>query len=440
MKVKIPFYVKEKMQKLINAKFDVYVVGGAVRDSLMGKEPHDWDLFTNATGEDILNIFPNGKVIGNEERQEKILTVVVDDIEISQFRKSGDRKVVGDSLKHHLSTCDFTVNSIACDIEGNIIDPNNGEWDIRQKVLRFVGNPIDRMNEDPLRILRGQRFWATFGTWEDRVVVLDNLDLLDKLPRERIRDEFITILSSKNGLENLTYNKEMILKIIPEYEKVIGMHGGDNHAENVDKHMLNAFKIAHDITKDWRIKLAAFFHDLGKGVCVSNNSETGIHFYQHEKVGAEIVENWMRKYKFSNNDIEFVSTLVRYHMWSYKAGEISKKSYLRMFNNFKSAGISIYDFVMVIYCDHQANNKKPKIKFGDFCKDSWILQRYWECVHTKEPFNKNDLELQGGDIIKIFNKEPGKWVGELMDKMLEAIMNDELINDRLELVKWVKKQ
>jgi len=468
-KIQIPENIKEKMQKLIDNKFEVYVVGGAVRDSILGEEPHDWDLFTNATGEDILKIFPNGKVLGGEERQEKILTVIVDGVEISQFRSNGKRTEVGNDLTTHQSTCDFTCNSIACDIEGNIIDHNNGQFDIHKRNLNFVGNPQDRIKEDPLRILRGYRFWCTFGHWGSH----SNIDLtvLDTLPKERIREEFIKIIQNKNGIENLHNDGygPLTKNILPEFKKVIDMNGGDNHNETVDKHMLSAFKIACEITDDWRIRLATFLHDIGKGECRSyaagcknpeeEMSTTGcggkdfvcgyndnercpfsiIHFYQHDKVGAEIVKNWMNEYKFSKDDIKFISTLVRYHMWSYKCDEISKKAYIRMFEKFREAGVSIYDFMMIIYCDHQANMKKPRMKFGDFCKDSWILKRYWECIYTKEPFNKNQLELQGGEIMKLLDKPPGKWIGDLMDEMFNAVMNDEVVNDRLELVKWVKK-
>ena len=261
----ITIKVKKLMQKLLDNGFEAYIVGGAVRDYFMRLTPKDYDIFTNATGEEILKIFPNGNVIGGEERQEKILTVIVDGIEISQYRSNGDRTETGSSLKEHLATCDFSINSIAMDINEKIIDEHNGIDDIYSKKLKFVNNPLDRIKEDPLRILRGIRFWTKYRglTFEDIHVVLENIDLLDTLPTERIREEFMKIIKYPDGITSL-WCDDIIYKIFPELKDVVDMKGGDHHDETVNQHMGNNYKEACKITDNTLLKLACFLHDIVK--------------------------------------------------------------------------------------------------------------------------------------------------------------------------------
>ena len=158
----IPDKIKGMMQVLLQNGYEAYIVGGAIRDYYFGVKPKDYDIFTNATGKQILEMFPEGKIIGGEERQEKRLTVVVHGVEISQYRKNGDRTKTGNTLSEHQATCDFTINSIAMDVEGNIIDPYRGTKHIEIKKLMFVGIPQERVDEDTLRLLRGIRFAARY--------------------------------------------------------------------------------------------------------------------------------------------------------------------------------------------------------------------------------------------------------------------------------------
>ncbi len=454
MRIDVPDNAVKLMQKLIDNGFEAYIVGGYCRSMIMREQPKDVDIFTNAHGHKILEIFPQGKVLGNEERQAKILTVIVDDIEVSTYRKDGKRKLYGNTIQEHQETSDLTINNICCDLNG-VIDLNNkhnkiglddiGIYDFEQDIwqnemlIKFVGNPEDRIKEDNLRILRAIRFSSQYNAKFDKdslEAIKNNNNKLHNVAKERIRDELVKCLKYNNCMD-VFVKTNTITHLFPGFHKVIDMKGGDHHNETVDEHMMNAYKVACSVTNDWRVRLAAFMHDIGKGVTCSI-VDGKLHFYQHEKEGYIITKEWMTKMKFSKDDVKFVSTLIKYHMWSYKTGDIKKKSYLKMFNKFRDAGVSIYDFITVIYADHQGNEKKERIKYGDFIAGSWILKRFWECVYTKEPFSKKDLELQGGDIIKIVGKEPGKWVSIIMDKILDEIMEDNLINDRTSLVKYVK--
>jgi len=383
----IPPKVKSMMELLEESGYEAYIIGGAVRDIQMGIEPEDFDIFTNATGEQILKVFPKGNVIGGEERQAKILTVVVDEVEVSQYRCNGDRTKTGDSLLTHQSTCDFTINSIAMNKEGKIFDSQDGINDIKYERLKFVGYPFDRLKEDPLRILRGIRFWTKYEhfTFDDIQIILDNINLLDHISPERIRDELMKILRYPQGAENL-WCDEVINKIIPETKAVKNVEGGDHHNESVKKHMINSFEEAVKLTDDIRLRLACFLHDIGKGITYTIDTkaiypalegETEIHFYEHENLGAELMEERLSKLKFSKEDIKYITTLIRLHMYSYKS-EPGDKSYIRFFNKLEDANIPIEDYIILIYCDHQANLAKPRIKFGDFIKGSWLYKKYYE--------------------------------------------------------------
>ena len=432
--MKIPEKIITIMKSLTVAGYEAYVIGGAVRDFYMGKEPHDYDIFTNATGEQILKLFPKGIVLGNEERQEKILTVIVDGTEVSQYRKNGNRTEVGNNIITHLSTCDFTVNAIACNINGDILDPYGGRIDIKNRSLTFVGNAHDRIKEDPLRILRGIRFWGILGHFKDYGVVLKYIDLLDTIPKERIREEFMKILET-NILETLLSDRTIILKIMPELKECYGVEGGKFHDEDVITHMKNAFVYASKITDNVLLRLAIFLHDIGKGVagCIEKDGEW--HFYEHEGKGEELVKQFMDRLKFSKTDIIYITTLIRLHMYSYK-GSPGKKSHMKFFIKLKEANIPIEDYVMLLYCDHQANGKKPRFKFGDFIKGNRLIHKYYEYTYSKEPFSIKELELTGHDVMKYGLK--GKEVGDTLKKIFEEVLEGNIKNERPELLTKLK--
>ena len=434
----IPKKVKKLMQKLIDNKFEAYIVGGAVRDYLLNITPDDFDIFTNATGKEILKLFPKGDVIGGEERQKKILTVIVDGVEISQYRSNGDRTETGNSLEEHSNTCDFSINSIAMDIKGVTTDFNCGKYDIENKILRFVNKPLDRIKEDPLRILRGIRFWTKYRgmTFEDILIVLKNIDLLDTLPTERIRDEFMKIIKYPDGITNL-WCDEIIYKIFPELKEVVGMKGGDHHDEKVDKHMINSFKMACKITDNTLLRLACFLHDIGKGVTYTEDDGKQTHFYRHEDKGEEMVKKRMEHLKFSNDEITYVTTLILTHMFGYKV-DIKDKTYIKFFNKLEQAKIPILDYICLIYCDHQANLKKPRIKFLDFLKSNYLYQNYLRLKSEKIPFNVNDLIIGGKDLIKRYDMKPSPQIGKILKIILELIIDGDLRNNRADIFYYIE--
>ncbi len=463
----IPDKIKGIMQKLLDNKYEAYIIGGAIRDSLMNIKPHDYDIFTNATGEEILKIFPKGRVIGGEERQATILTVIVDGVEVSQYRSNGDRTKTGKTVEEHQATCDFTINAIASDIYGCLLGgdvdiSSQGESDVRDRKLRFVGNPKDRIKEDPLRILRGIRFFLKYNLsidTETHIELIQRKKVLN-LPKERVREELLKIFSLKLKKGFL----KSILTFLPEDLVHIKMFedGGQHHKETPYDHSENSFLEISKITNNSILRLSALLHDVAKGVCKTSGIDDGIlkkapnikddgilkkapnikddgilvdvpiHFYEHEKIGSEIVNKWMKEYKFSKDEMKYVTSLIKLHMFGYKE-EISDKTYIKFFNKLEEANIPIIDYIMLIYADHQGNMSKKRIKFGDFIKHNYLYNNWLRIRELKTPFTVKDLAISGKDLIERYGMEPGKKIGLILNSVLEKVIDGDLRNERAEI-------
>lgn len=427
------------MHELLINNREAYIIGGAIRDTILGIEPHDWDIFTNATGEELLQIFPKGKVIGSEDRQAKILTVIVDGVEVSQYRANGNRTEVGNNLEKHLSTCDFNVNAIACDIEGNIIDKYDGERDILQNTFRFVGKPIERISEDPLRLLRGIRLICNFGLHPDypsREMLIKHSKLISDLPQERVRDELLKLLKFPNSIETMDKYK-YIKHILPELYELKGLDDGPHHDEDdCFNHSVIAFKNSCDLTNNVLIRLAVLLHDIGKKPS-SKIIDGEITFHNHELYSEKLTRKLMRRLKFSNDQILYVSTITRLHMMG-PVKKMRDSTFAKICDTMKHAKIEPEDMVVMTYSDNQANLTKVRLSFHIFLKENPFLRKYYEFLYSRKPFNKTDLEINGNDIIKLGVK-PGPEIGKILQKVFDAVYNGETINRRDKLLEYVKQ-
>jgi tRNA nucleotidyltransferase (CCA-adding enzyme) len=433
----IPDDVKEIMQSLTMHGYDAFVIGGAVRDIVMNVSPHDWDIFTNATGDEILSIFPNGKVIGGEERQAKILTVVVQGVEISQYRANGDRTKIGLSLYKHLNTCDFTMNAIAMDINGVVIDPHFGIIDIQNKEITCVGNADDRIQEDKLRVFRAVRFSLRFNfdITTKLMNTIKNTSVAD-LPVERIREEVLKILMYPGGLETLQ-KSGLLTKIIREFWYNVELKGGSHHNEDVDTHMYNAQDVACGITDNPVLVFACALHDIGKGTSYQRKEDGSLSFHGHERVGADIIRDVMKRMRFSNDDIKYVVALIDNHLVNYDDGT-TDKAYVKRFKKLEDAGVSIGDYMVMLYADNQSNMKNERVKFGDFVNGNKILEKYYELKFSSMPFGIEDLDITGYDIMNV-GIPAGPEIGEELGRLFELVVNGEVENTFRNLIREVNK-
>lgn len=421
-----PTKIKDYMSKLLDNGYEAYVIGGAIRDKYFGITPKDYDIFTNATGEEILKIFPEGKIIGGEERQEKILTVIVDDVEISQYRNNGTRTETGTDLLTHLSTCDFTMNAIAMDVNGKIIDPHDGRLDIHKRLLTWVGNAEERVLEDPLRLFRGVRFICKYDLTTKDSIILSFAQYINSLPKERIRDELMKILVQPSGFKTLL-DFGMITYLFPEYNKCVGLPGGDYHDETVCTHLILTCYEAIKLSNNPLFILTAFLHDIGKAKTFTDDE--GIHFYGHEREGAKIAESWMKEYKFSNEEITYVKTLIYEHMYG-RDGIPGNKSLARFFTRLEDAHIPIEDFVALKYCDNQGNRKSSRKNFLEFLKKEPLLQRFYQMRYSEEPMRVTDLKINGHDMITLGLR--GHDIGLVLNYVLDQVYEGLCVNRRAE--------
>ena len=425
------------MQKLIDAGFEAYIIGGANRDEILRITPQDYDIFSDASGEEILKIFPQGKVIGGEERQKKILTVMVDGVEVSQYRSNGERTETGKNLIDHLSTCDFRCNAISQNIKGTIIDPFDGAWDITLRKIKAVGCPKNRLNEDKLRALRAVRFQVKYNFMLSPALekAIKELDITT-LPPERTREEILKIIRYKDGMKTMT-KLGLFTQIIPEFYENIHLDGGTHHNEPIDEHMFNAQNEACKLTNNRALILGISLHDIGKAETMDGTGEE-TSFHNHEKVGASMMRRIMERLKFSEKDIKYVTTLISEHMFGpWKDDTITKRGFIRHFKILEDAGISIEDYVLMLYCDNQGNLKNTRKKYGDFIRNNKLHKKYYELKHSKEPFSVKDLEISGKDLI-VLGMKPGKKMGELLNEIFEKVMDGELENKRFILMKYCK--
>jgi len=434
----IPDKVEAIMQSLIDSGYDAYIVGGAVRDMVMHRTPMDWDIFTNASGEEILSIFPHGKIIGSEERRAKILTVIVDGIEVSQYRANGDRTKPGATLEKHLSTCDFTINSMAIDINENIIDPYFGIIDIQRKEIVCVGDTDARINEDKLRAFRAARFSVKYGFSITSYLfdVIYDTDI-SVLSVERIREEVLKIIVYPGGLNTLE-SLGLLEKVVPEFIPCWSMEGGRHHAETVDAHMYNAQDIACALTDNPTLVFACAFHDIGKPFTQEHKADGGTSFHNHETVGAEMLNNIMHRLKFSNVDTKYVTTLVAEHMFGWSNNKISNRAFVRHFKRLDDAGVSIEDYMVLLYSDNQANMKNKRIKFGDFIRENLLHKKYYELKFSKMPFRVNDLAISGRDLLDV-GIPAGAEIGKVLNSIFDEVINGDLENERHVLMHRIKE-
>ena len=462
----IPTKIKEKMDKLTFNGYEAYIVGGAVRDSILGEEPKDWDIFTNASGEKIKEIFPNGKIIGGEERQKKILTVIVDGVEISTYRKSGDRTEVGGTIDDHINTCDFTINAIAVNSEGEIYNADLLD-DLSPIIIKAVGNPKQRLLEDALRAFRGVRFWAKYSEKYEKndddigskysIVGIDESTLLaiqfvdiNGIAPERIKDELMKIFKYKDGL-SLLKNTHLLEKIWPEFIPQFGMDGGHHHNEDVWTHTDEAYKISCKLTDNVMHHIACALHDIGKPTCyrVENGK---INFKAHDHVGQRIANNMLSRLKFPNHDIDYVCTLIRHHLFGISGEPKIDKGYKRLYQDLerisKKENTSypniVEDLTLLFYCDYQANLANPREKFADYLVNSHhtgprITYNYYLLKQEKKPFSLSDLKVKGSDILSL-GVLPGPRVGQLLQAVWDLTSEGILKNERHEQMFWLREQ
>lgn len=450
MKFDIPQEILEIYKTLQGANFEVFFVGGCVRDMLLGKRVKDWDLTTNATPEQIVQIFPDGfydnqfGTVGVPIRRDPAESQIVEITTYRTERNYTDSRhpgivTWGTTIEEDLQRRDFTINAIALALQDgaqHLVDPYNGQDDLKNKIIRAVGNPNERFKEDALRLMRAIRFATQLSftidekTWQ---AIQEDAQLLPLISGERVRDELLKILSSDFPYEGimLLKNAELLQHILPELLEGIGVsqeRPGRHHTTDVFTHNLMSLK--HTPSTDPIVRFATLIHDIGKPKVRSEDENGLVIFYNHEIAGATIAYEICGRLKFSKKDRKKVITLIRWHMFS--VDEHITESAVRRFIR-RIGAENVQDMIALRIGD--------RLGSGTQTAESWRLKLFKERLEKElapAAFSINDLAIDGNDIMKALDMKPGKKVGELLQKLFEEVDENVELNTKEYLLKRVK--
>ncbi|MFH1233638.1 MAG: HD domain-containing protein [Patescibacteria group bacterium] len=461
-----PDYIKNIIEKLENAGFEAFVVGGCVRDLLMAscvkasdandKLPKDWDITTNARPEQMLVIFPDCKyenvfgtvllpIKNDQSKTEQIIEITTYRSEQGYSdRRHPDKIKFEDSLDKDLERRDFTINAMALgkvksqksiksikskvilvdNEEFELIDLFGGEKDIKKKIIRAVGEPVDRFKEDALRMMRAVRFACKL----DFVIELKTQRAIIKMAggikyisNERIRDELVKILSSDRAYDGIMMLHELKLLqyIFPELERGVGVDQNRHHIYTVFQH--STLSLKHTPNKDWRVRLASLLHDIAKPQTKKfiNGEAT---FYNHDIVGARIVRKIMARLKFANDDIEKTTGLIKNHMFYYNVDEVTATSVRRLIA--KTGEENLKDLIDLRVADRLGSGV-PKAKPYKLRHLEYMMEKV-----RHDPISVKMLNFNGDDLMVLLKIKPSPKIGAILDVLLSEVIEDPKMNDK----------
>ena len=424
---------------ILNKNGEGYIVGGSVRDILLGVSPKDYDFTTNIAYSTLKELFKdyNPKEIG---KHFGILMIKINNIhyEIAKFRKDigilngrhPESVKFVDEIAEDLKRRDFTINAMAYSRKNGLIDLYNGSSDIKNKLIRFVGDPGLRIKEDALRILRAVRFVSALGfdlETETKKAILKNKLQLKKISKERIREEFSKILLSDYVDKGLLLMKELgILEIIiPEIEMLYEFNQNNpHHHKDVFAHTVSVVK---NTQKDLLTRITALFHDIGKPPNTHSIDKNGIsHYYGHENNSAEIASAALRRLKFPNDFIRDVDVLIRNHMIIFeKPGAKAIKKFIC------KVGIENLDKIFDhFYAD--MSSKKPPV---DYSLIDSLKSKVDEIIDKNENIEKQDLEINGNDMLAL--KIQQKQISKIKNEIYEKVLDGNLENNKKDIVNYI---
>lgn len=445
MNIRLPKSVQDILNEFEKAGYEIYIVGGAVRDILMGRTANDWDFTTNATPDEILKIYPGGlynNLFGtvftdnpdDKNRPHEITTYRTEE-EYEDFRHP-NKISWGKSLEEDLARRDFTINAMALKSSGKkvqtveIIDPFKGQKDIDAKLITAVGDPNERFGEDALRMMRAVRIAAELGfTIETKTfeAIKKNASLINKIAKERVKEELFKILASPNPYEGvlLFKNSGLMQEILPELEKCFGVEQkspGRHHIYDVGTHLLMSLKSCK--SSDTITRFATLIHDIGKPQTFKKLDTGTITFYNHEMVSTKIAQNIAERLRFSKKENDKFIALIRWHQFS--VGEMQTDGAVRRF--IRNVGLeNIEDMLALRVADRLGSGAR---------ETSWRLEDFKKRLIEvqKQPFTVKDLKIDGNDVMKSLNLKPGPKIGEILNHLFEKVVNKEIKNEKRDLL------
>jgi len=440
---------QEITSKLEEAGFEVYIVGGAVRDFILGEIPKDYDFATNAKPNEVIRIFNDKKicVVGKSFK-----VVLVNDVEIATYRK--DLQEVMFNPKHckpeyakniteDLERRDLTINAMAIQVhktllnERVILDLHGGINDLNNGVIRLVGDPYTRLNQDPCRILRACRFLAKIeGTFEAETfkALQDCAHYIKSyVEPERIRIEILKAMELK--VPSLFFSALHLIGglkyIFPELDKCFQHDHGKYHKENIGEHCMHAGDVVS--SRFPLLRLAAFLHDVGKPKAFKKQGDGS--FICHELYGEKIVIERLQNLKFSNKEVATIANLVGSHMLQCRS--LKAKGIRRLHKKLADKKVDSRSFIRLKLADRSSNMAKDASRFTPI--KELIVNAGIRGYKEEIPFTVKELTISGGELIDYFNLIPGPIVGNLQKYLLNYVIEmGEEFNTRDILLKEAK--
>ncbi len=434
----VPHEIKAVADALRGAGFEAYLVGGCVRDILLHKKPKDWDITTNATPEQIQGIFPDSfyendyGTVGVKTGSEEETTAIV---EVTPYRKEAgysdrrrpDAVEFGVSLEEDLARRDFTINAIAYDeSKGQLVDPFGGQKDIKDKVLRAVGDASLRFNEDALRMVRAVRLISELGfaiDSETAQAISQNSKHLGHVSRERIRDELSRILLSDQPMMALSLSQRLGLLefMVPDLIRGMGVEQNQAHSYDVFEHNLRTMQHAADKKWGFDVRLAGLFHDIAKPETRRwSDEKKDWTFHGHDVVGSRVTKRALQDLRFSRETIEKVSKLVRWHMFFSDPDVVTLSAVRRIIRNVGEE--HIWDLLNLRVCD-RIGTGRPK-------EQPFRLRKYIAMVEQalRDPISVGMLKIDGNQIMEKFRVKPGPSIGWTLNALLEEVLENPDLN------------
>lgn len=439
LNIQLPTNVRVIIETLQGHGYEAYAVGGCVRDSILGREPGDWDITTSAMPQETKSLFHKTFDTGIEHGT---VTVLLDKegYEVTTYRIDGKYEdsrhpkevTFTRSLKEDLLRRDFTINAMAYNDKDGLVDIFGGVEDLNKKIIRCVGNARERFSEDALRILRGIRFAAQLGfsiEEETQCGMQELAPTLYNISAERIQVELVKMLTSARP-ELLRYAYDLgITKIfLPEFDRLmVTEQETPHHMYNVGEHTLHALQ---NVRADKVLRLTMLLHDMGKPALKTMDEAGVAHFKKHALESEIIAKSILRRLKFDNNTIGKVTKLVRYHDYRMPA---TAKNVRRAMN---IIGEDLFPYYMEVRrADILAQSmyqREEKVKNLDD-----IEKLYQEIVETGQCVSLKNLAVTGKDLIEAGMK-PGKEIGDKLNELLEMVIENPELNEKNELLKKLK--
>lgn len=433
IQITIPPKAEYIIQTIMDAGFEAYVVGGCVRDSILGREPEDWDITTSAKPEQVKALFPRTIDTGI---QHGTVTVMLEKegFEVTTYRIDGKyednrhpREVTfTPNLTEDLRRRDFTINAMAYNQQSGLVDRFGGLQDIENRVIRCVGNAKERFGEDALRIMRAIRFSAQLGysiEEETRNAVFELAPTLEAISAERIRVELEKLLVSPNpDYLRDAYNMGITKVILPEFDACMETpQKHPHHMYTVGEHVLHSLKY---VEPDRILRLTMLFHDIGKPVTLSTDEEGITHFYEHHYIGTKMTEDILRRLRFDNDTIHKVCKLVEYHDYGNSVTpdmRIVRRAVNRVGEEMFPYLFPVKRADVLAQSEYMRREKLDNI-------DQWE-QIYYKIMEQKQCVSLKELAVTGKDLIAE-GIQPGPELGKMLNNLLELVLENPECNTR----------